>query len=45
MDTGSRGAILRLTTDTSSADIYRACMEGVVYENETGTWTSLEVDH
>ena len=32
MDTGSRGAILGLTTDTSTADIYRACMEGVVYE-------------
>lgn len=32
MDTGSRGAILGLTTDTSVEDIYRACMEGVVYE-------------
>ena len=32
MDTGSRGAILGLTTDTSAADLYRACMEGVVYE-------------
>lgn len=32
MDTGSRGAILGLTTDTTVADIYRGCMEGVVYE-------------
>ena len=32
MDTGSKGAILGLTTDTSAADLYRACMEGVVYE-------------
>lgn len=32
MDTGSRGAILGLTTDTHVSDIYRACMEGVVYE-------------
>jgi xylulokinase len=32
MDTGSKGAILGLTTATTAADIYRACMEGVVYE-------------
>ena len=32
MDTGSKGAILGLTTDTTTADIYRGCMEGVVYE-------------
>jgi xylulokinase len=32
MDTGSRGAILGLTTATTAADIYRACMEGVAYE-------------
>ena len=32
MDTGSRGAFLGLTTATSSADLYRACMEGVAYE-------------
>lgn len=32
MDTGSKGAILGLTTATTSADIYRGCMEGVVYE-------------
>ena len=32
MDTGSRGAILGLTTATTAAQIYRACMEGVVYE-------------
>lgn len=32
MDTGSKGAILGLTTGTTVSDIYRACMEGVVYE-------------
>ena len=32
MDTGSRGAILGLTTDTKACEIYRGCMEGVVYE-------------
>lgn len=32
MDTGSKGAILGLTTATTAADIYRGCMEGVVYE-------------
>ena len=32
MDTGSKGAIIGLTTATTAADIYRACMEGVVYE-------------
>ncbi len=32
MDTGSKGAVLGLTTATSTADIYRGCMEGVVYE-------------
>ena len=32
MDTGSKGAILGLSTETTVADIYRACMEGVVYE-------------
>lgn len=32
MDTGSKGAILGLTTGTTLADIYRGCMEGVVYE-------------
>lgn len=32
MDTGSKGAILGLTTSTSLAEIYRGCMEGVVYE-------------
>ncbi len=32
MDTGSKGAILGLTTSTTAADIYRACMEGVAYE-------------
>lgn len=32
MDTGSKGAILGLTTETTAADIYRACEEGVVYE-------------
>jgi len=32
MDTASKGAILGLTTDTSVAEIYRGCMEGVTYE-------------
>ncbi len=32
MDTGSKGAILGLTAAATTADIYRACMEGVVYE-------------
>lgn len=32
MDTGSRGAILGLTTTTTAAEIYRGCMEGVAYE-------------
>ncbi|MER2235660.1 MAG: FGGY-family carbohydrate kinase [Candidatus Limivicinus sp.] len=32
MDTGSRGAILGLTTATTAGELYRACMEGVVYE-------------
>lgn len=32
MDTGSRGAIIGMTTATTVADIYRGCMEGVVYE-------------
>lgn len=32
MDTGSKGVITGLTTDTSVSEIYRACMEGVVYE-------------
>lgn len=32
MDTGSKGAVLGLTTETTEADIYRGCMEGVAYE-------------
>ncbi len=32
MDTGSKGAILGLTTATTAAEIYRGCMEGVAYE-------------
>ena len=32
MDTGSKGAVVGLTVDTDVADIYRGCMEGVVYE-------------
>lgn len=32
MDTGSKGVILGLTAATTVSDIYRACMEGVVYE-------------
>lgn len=32
MDSGSRGAVLGLTTSTTLPDLYRACMEGVAYE-------------
>lgn len=32
MDTGAKGAILGLTTDTGLAELYRGCMEGVAYE-------------
>ena len=32
MDTGSKGAILGLSTATDAAALYRACMEGVAYE-------------
>ena len=32
MDTGSKGAVLGLTTDTRVSGIYRACLEGVCYE-------------
>ena len=32
MDIGSKGAILGLTTATTAADLYCACMEGVAYE-------------
>lgn len=32
MDTGSKGALIGMTTATTPAEIYRACMEGVCYE-------------
>ncbi|MCR5301890.1 MAG: carbohydrate kinase [Lachnospiraceae bacterium] len=32
MDTESKGVIVGLTTETSVAEIYRGCMEGVTYE-------------
>lgn len=32
MDTGSKGVIVGLTTDTSASEIYMACLEGVCYE-------------
>lgn len=32
MDTGSKGAVVGLTVEHTAADIYRAMMEGVVYE-------------
>ena len=32
MDTGSKGVIVGLTTDSTVAEIYRGCMEGVSYE-------------
>ena len=37
MDTGSRGAVLGLTTDTGVPELYRACMESVVYEMAVNT--------
>ena len=33
MDTGSRAAILGLTLENTNADLYKALMEGVTYEN------------
>lgn len=32
MDTGSKGAVIGLTIGSTLPDIYKACMEGVVYE-------------
>lgn len=32
MDTGSKGAVLGLTADTTVEELYMACLEGVVYE-------------
>ena len=32
MDSGAKGVVVGLTTDTGVAEIYRGCMEGVVYE-------------
>ncbi len=32
MDTGSEGAVIGLTVQTTAADLYRGCMEGVAYE-------------
>lgn len=32
MDSGSKGAILGLTVETTQQEIYQACMEGVCYE-------------
>lgn len=32
MDNGAKGAMLGLTMETTEADIYRGCMEGVAYE-------------
>jgi len=32
MDTGSKGVMVGMTTATTPADVYRACMEGVCYE-------------
>ncbi len=32
MDTGSKGAMLGLTAANTVSDLYKACMEGVVYE-------------
>lgn len=35
MDTGAKGVITGLTTDTSAAEIYMGCLEGVCYEMYT----------
>lgn len=43
MDMGSKGAILGLTTATTSADLYRGCMEGVAYEMLVN-WETLGAD-
>lgn len=32
MDTGSKGAFVGMTAATTTADLYRGCLEGVVYE-------------
>ena len=32
MDTGSEGAVIGLSVDTKVCELYRGCMEGVVYE-------------
>ncbi len=32
MDTGAKGVVAGMTTDTDVADIYRGCLEGVAYE-------------
>ncbi|MDO4632432.1 MAG: FGGY-family carbohydrate kinase [Eubacteriales bacterium] len=32
MDNGAKGAIIGMTMDTTAADIYHGCMEGVAYE-------------
>ncbi|MBR1523902.1 MAG: carbohydrate kinase [Lachnospiraceae bacterium] len=51
MDTESKGVIVGLTTDTSVAEIYRGCMEGVTYEmylnykNVTGAEASVKKLH
>ena len=49
MDTGSKGAIIGLTTATGAAEIYRACMEGVCYEMmlnyETLKPSGISFDH
>ena len=51
MDTGSKGAIIGLTTDSRVSDIYRSCMEGVTYEmylnyrNVTNAGAAPEIIH
>lgn len=42
MDNGSKGAVIGLTMDSTAADIYRGCMEGVVYEMLLNTQRLIE---
>ena len=42
MDSGSKGAVIGLTMDSTVSDIYRGCMEGVVYEMLLNTQSLVE---
>ena len=49
MDTGSKGAVLGMTTSTTVPELYRACMEGVAYEmrlnRDALAGTGIHFDH